>query len=183
MDTLYCFAEIKRAKYGNEQSALNLINHFNPILRKYAHLLSYADAYADLRCEFLALIKVFPTENHFENDGAVVNYIQKSIINAYTRINKKRKADRSVTFYNELSDEQVEAVENGTGTVDDYSGIFVEDLRKLLTITEFKVLYRYYILRFTIAEIAAQDNIARQTVNRTKKRAIGKLKALYDCIE
>ena len=35
------FEEIERAKLGNEQSLLGLIETFDPILRKYAYLLSY----------------------------------------------------------------------------------------------------------------------------------------------
>lgn len=185
MDTLNYFEEIKRAKSGDEQSMLFLIERFDGLLKYYAKLLShcYEDDYADLRCAFIALVKKFNTKNHFANNGAVVRYIEKSVRNSYIRISKKRAADRAVAFHNELSDEQVHAVENTNSATDEYSEILLESLKGVLTATEFKTLYRHYILDLSISEIATQDNTTRQTANITKVRALDKLKGLYDYIK
>lgn len=180
MNAQYYIDKIKCAKFGDQASVLNLLELFNPILRKYAYKLSYDDAYADLRYGFLALIRAFPTENYFENDGAVVSYIQTSLTRAYIRINKRKSLDRVVVFFNELSPEQSQLIEDMAGAYDDYSGIFIGTLRKLLTVTEFNVIYRYYVFGFSIAEIAAQNKIARQTVNETKIRAVKKLRNSFD---
>jgi len=108
LDVNYYINEIERAKFGDEQSTLNLLDCFNPILRKYAYLLSYDDAYADLRCEFIGLIRSFPVGNYFENNGAVIGYIQKSIFHSYIRLSKKKAVDKAATFFNELSHQQSE---------------------------------------------------------------------------
>lgn len=143
-------------------------------------MLSYDDAYADLRGELLTVIKTFPTESYFENDKAVSSYIRKAVARSYVRLDKKKTADEAVTFFGELSDEQLEAIENRDGITDDYSEVFLDELKRLLTPTEFKILYRHYILGFTVADIANQDKIERQAVNQTKNRAIRKLKSFYE---
>ena len=177
MKSQYFTAEIFRAQCGSEQSMLNLLGRFEPLIRKYAHLLAYEDAYADLRLDFIILIKAFPSGNEFQNDGAVLRYIQKSMCNFFTRIKNKRSKERAVIFFNELSEEQIEIIENGNGELDDYSIIYIDDMKRLLTPREFKVLQRLYVLNLTVAEIACQDGIARQTVNVIKNKSLHKLKA------
>jgi len=179
------FEEIKRAKSGNEESMLYLIECFDRLLKPYAYRLSYGfdDSYADLRCEFIALIMRFNTENHFVNNGAVIRYIQKSVRNSYIRLSKKRTIDKKVVAHNELSDKQVVAIENESGVTDDYPGVYFDILKKLLTTKEFKVLYRHYILDFTIEEIAEQDGISRKNTYKRKAKAIEKLKKFYDMLE
>jgi len=152
-----------------------LIEQFTPLLKKRASLLACDDAYEDLRCEFIALIMRFPPTETFSNDGAVTNYISKSMDNVYNGLLKKKIRNQGVLFFNQLSDKELASIENINTWEDDYSEIHICSLRSVLTDTEFEVIYRHFVLKLSIVEIAAQDSIKRQTVNITKNRALKKI--------
>ena len=170
---------IDHAKQRDEHSIVELVARFKPLLRKYARLLAYDDAYADLECEFLTIVMSFPPILNFANDGAAVNYIHKSIYHFYIHISKKADAEKAVTFYNDLTDKQRWEIAIENGSMDDYSEIEVDIFRDALTYKEFDVVYRHYVLDFTIEEIACQDGITRQSVNRTKNRGLRKMKIAH----
>ena len=51
---------IRYAKNGSSEAMLELINRFDRVIRKYARLLKYEDAYEDIVVEFIAFIHKFP---------------------------------------------------------------------------------------------------------------------------
>lgn len=141
METRLLIDVIKCAKLGDDQSKMNLIERFNPTLRKYAHRLTYddyEDAYADLTYEFLVLLEAFPVDNHFVNDGAVVNYIRKAMKRSFFYICKKKMR------YNEVPHEASEIAEYMDAVTEDYPSVLLDTLRELLTNTEFKVIYQMF---------------------------------------
>jgi DNA-directed RNA polymerase specialized sigma24 family protein len=150
------------------------------MLHRFARLLSYDDAYADLRCDFLALIANFPPTDNFINDGTAVSYIYKAMTNCYIKLNKKLVADRALVFYNVFSDEQVERIENTNGTEDDYPGILLDMFQQVLTQTEYDVFYRHYVLDISIDDIRKQDGKSRNVTNKTKIRAREKIKEIIE---
>ena len=179
MKSNHILALIDHAKLREEQSVVELVILFKPLLRKYAKLLAYDDAYADLECEFLTIVMSFPPTANFINDGTAVNYIHKSIYHYYIYLSKKANADKAVIFYNDLTDKQRWEIAIENGAIDDYSEIEVDFFRKVLTRKEFDVVYRHYVLDFTIEEIACQDGITRQSANRTKKRGLRKMEIAH----
>lgn len=54
---------IERAKNNDNDAMLELINRFDRVIRKYARLLKYEDAYEDVVMEFIAFIRKFQIEN------------------------------------------------------------------------------------------------------------------------
>lgn len=61
---------------GNE-IILECINKFNPLLRKYALLLGYEDAYSDLRLELIIVIKKISTKHIKSNiNPSILKYIK-----------------------------------------------------------------------------------------------------------
>lgn len=60
---------------------------------------------------------------------------------------------------------------------DTYHGLLIHDLRRWLTDLEFETVYLIYFLNFTPGEIALHKHISVQAVNKTKNRALCKLRA------
>lgn len=50
------------ATRGSEDALLALLDRFSPLLQKYARKFEYEDTYAELQCQFIYLIKNFPSK-------------------------------------------------------------------------------------------------------------------------
>ena len=168
--------QIERAKSGDEQSVLYIVERFEPLLKKYARKLKGCDdGYSELKCELVEIILRYLTARVFVNDGAVVSYVEKALRHAYLRINRKMQSALPEILFSEVSEAQLNSIDRLTSSIDDYTDIHIEAIKDALTEKEFSVLCRHYIHGFSVSEIAIQDGIERQTVNRTKLRAINKL--------
>ncbi|MDZ5255150.1 sigma-70 family RNA polymerase sigma factor [Clostridium sp. LIBA-8841] len=110
----------------------------------------------------------------FENDGSIVKYINKAIVHRKKdmSINKRRKLDDLICTYefdlNEFKDD------SNILLVD--SNILINDLLKTLTEKEKKVIQYKFIKGRSDVEIGEMLDISRQAVNKTKNRALKKLK-------
>lgn len=60
---------IERAKNHDNDAMLELINRFDRVIRKYARILKYEDAYEDVVMEFIAFIRKFQIGNINVTDG------------------------------------------------------------------------------------------------------------------
>lgn len=60
---------IRYAKNGNSEAMLELIKRFDRVIRKYARLLKYEDAYEDIVVEFIAFIHKFPIDSIIQKIG------------------------------------------------------------------------------------------------------------------
>lgn len=159
----------------DDAACLELIDRFDPLLKKYATKLAYEDAYEDLRLFFIELInKMHSKDISKKSDGNIVNYIVRSINNHYIFLSKAHYSfeipftdlsDEQMVFIDFLHSEQFETPE---------FDFFVNN--NILNKREIEVLYMYYILQISVKEIAAHFNVSRQAVNQTKLRAIEKLK-------
>ena len=163
--------KISNAQADHEQGLLELVKQFTPLLKKYAYFLNYADAFADLRLEFIELLlNIDIIRFNIYNTPQMLAYINKSIYYAYIKVSKKRYH----CLFNEtlVPDirEQLDACE-----CDDYQELLLSDLRRFLTDLEYDVIYKHYYLGLTINEIANMKGVSRQTVNQTKNYAIKKL--------
>lgn len=75
---------------GDKNKVLHIINKMNPVLYKYANKLNYEDAYNDLQLFLIIRISTFNCERiKNKSDGAMVNYIEKSIYHEYIKLSKK----------------------------------------------------------------------------------------------
>lgn len=73
---------ISEAKGGNQNSMLEILNKFKPLIKKYSYKMNYEDAENDLILSMIQLINDMPC---LSNDGQAVNYINQSMYNAYVK--------------------------------------------------------------------------------------------------
>lgn len=167
-------------KLPNETAALQLLEMFDKLLKKYARLLGTEDAYEELRLFFFELLeKLKSKELCSESDGYAVNYISKSVKNQYIAISKARNVRREDTF-SDMSEEQMVYVEQIAATDDimDISSYFPSEDK--LSEREKTILRDFFVYEFSIEEIAQKLNISRQAVNQAKNRALSKIRKALD---
>lgn len=168
---------LEKAQQGDQAAMLELINRFQPLLKKYARKLGYDDAYEDCLLFFIELVTFIDLKKlNDRNDQAVVAYIKVSVKHFYDkRIRKVIEENREIAF-SDLSKEQKYYVESKTAKPDE-KDIFMEfGIDKRLSSKEKRILDLVYIKGYTTTELARRLLKSKQTVNQLKKRALGKLK-------
>lgn len=166
-------AIICRAALGSNEDILYLIDKFSPILKKYASLLGYEDAYNDLRLFFMELIRRIANNSNLESDAQIVAYIKTSIIHHYYAKSKEKRTYKGHHFALDWeNDAAVRAVEASGATYDDYSAIEWEDLLSALTELERLTIIGIFRDCKSAAEIARKLGCSRQCVNQAKKRGL-----------
>ncbi len=172
--------EIIKIQRGNNDSTLKLIEKFNPTLKKYAHSLSYEDAYSDLLVDFIELlsrIKVEKIQN--KADGCMISYLTTSIHSSYIKKLIKIKQMRNFTIYSDLTEKELYYIDSLTATNDTYINTDFDLLRKTLTDSEFTIIKMIFYRGYSVAETAGAMGITRQAVNQMKNRALKKLKTIF----
>lgn len=168
---------LEKAQQGDQAAMLELINRFQPLLKKYARKLGYDDAYEDCLLFFIELVKFMDLKKlNDRNDQAAVAYIKVSVKHFYDkRIRKVIEKNQEIAF-SDLSKEQKYYVEAKTAKPDE-KDIFIEfGIDKRLSPKEKLVIYLVYVKGYTTSELARELLKSKQTVNQLKKRALGKLK-------
>lgn len=170
---------VEKAQLEDKDAMQELINRFQPLLRKYARKLGYDDAYEDCLLFFIELIKNMNLQRLKDrNDQAAVAYIRVSVVNFYKkRICKIIEEEREIAF-SELTDEQRYYIEVRTARQDEVN-VFTElGIDKFLSKEELMVIYLVYAQGYTTAEIARKKHKSRQTINQLKQRTLSKLKKI-----
>lgn len=163
----------------NEFAALQLLEMFDRLLKKYARMLGTEDAYEELRLFFLELLyKLKEKEICTDSNGAIVNYISKSVRNQYIALSKARN-NRMECSFADVSEEQMLALESisYSDKGDDISFYFPAG--NTLTEREHTILRMFYADQYTIEEIAKQLTISRQAVNQAKNRALERIRKAH----
>lgn len=165
---------------GNEDATLELINNFQPLLKKYAFILNYDDAYEELLIDFLELIsRIHLDRLRIYSEGTIVSYIQKSIHHSYIKQSKRIKKLRNISLHSDLSESELYYLESATSHIDNYFNLDEQCFDHLLTKPESLIIKMIYCNGFSVSEIATSCGISRQAVNQTKKRALKKLENLF----
>lgn len=160
----------------DDEAALQLLEMFDKLLKKYARLLGTEDAYEELRLFFFELLDRLKCKNLCGNsDGYAVSYISKSVKNQYIALSKARNSRKEDTF-SDMSEEQMVYVEQIAATDDrvDISSCFPSGNK--LSEREKLILQQFFVDDYSIEEIAQRLNISRQAVNQAKKRALNKIR-------
>lgn len=120
-----------------DEAVLALIADFEKLLRKYANWVKSEDSYEDLRLFFIELIyKMKRRKICMENDGQVVNYINRSIRNEALRLRKRNTLNIPIKL-SDLSDEQIVyiekamSVENATSLTEYFSNSLMVAVRTI----------------------------------------------------
>lgn len=164
---------------GDKEAMLELINRFQPLLKKYARKLGYDDAYEDCLLFFIELIKTVDLKKlNTLNDPAITSYIKVSVTHFYgKKVRKALEEEREIAF-SELTEEQRYYIEAKTAKQDEQDFFTELGVDRLLNPNEKKILYLVYANGYTIAEIARKFHKSRQTVNQLKMRTLKKLRKL-----
>lgn len=86
---------ISEYQSGNDRTLMELIEYFQPLLKKYAFMLGYQDAYNNLLMEFIEFLQKMPlTALNSANDGTIVEYIRVTVANFYRAEVKKNNQEK-----------------------------------------------------------------------------------------
>lgn len=163
----------------DESAALQLLELFDKLLKKYANLLGTEDAYEDLRLFFLDLLAQLKGKGiRNDNDGYIVSYISKSVKHQYIAMSKAQDI-RKEDLFSDISEEQMYFIEQiaSSDNSDDISTFFPTNNE--LSEREQVILRQFFAYGYSIGEIAQQLGISRQAVNQAKNRALGKIRKAY----
>ncbi|MGL4731667.1 MAG: sigma-70 family RNA polymerase sigma factor [Clostridium sp.] len=173
MENLY--KNIIDFKRGNADAVVEIIKMFDPLLNKLARQSSCCDIKSELTLFMIELISKFPTGNkNLYYDKYIISYISKSIKHKYIHLNKKvckQVLNESELDLNILENKKVE---------NNLDMFLFKELIKPLTQKEQEVLTYKYAFNYSDIEISDLFNISRQSVNKTKTRALNKLKLKLD---
>lgn len=175
--------KIRNAQNGNEIYMLEMIEQFNPLLRKYAYHLNYEDAINDMTVKFIVLLRGMNL-SIFEGkgDGAIVNYIVRSMEHAYIKLSEHHtRLKAGEVLIGDLGETQQYYMSTLKAPMDDNLSIFKLLLSSAsLTKNEEDVIIKEFYFGLSSAEIAQETRVSRQSVNQVKNRALQKLRATID---
>ncbi|WP_026882958.1 sigma-70 family RNA polymerase sigma factor [Clostridium akagii] len=167
---------VKKAKGGNEESMIEIIEKFRPLIRKYSRKLNYDDAEADIIIFLIETIKKIPIFNNsnLNKDECIVGYINTSIKNRYISLSKK---------YISIASEETElnvnillccTLQDEQKSIDNH--IFVTFLLDKLPHYQKQIIENIFIDNIPVTDLSKRLHISRQSVNRAKNRALSNLK-------
>lgn len=170
--------DLIRKSQADLTNICDLIELFNPLIKKYGYLLHYEDAYNDLRLEFIEIILKMDLERiHNPSDGSLILYIQKSFRNCYISRSKKYTEFRYRNcIIGEMSDGETALLQPRLSTTDAYNELDYDFFAKYLTHSEMEVILLLYYYGYGVSEISKRKHISRQAVNQLKNKAIHKLR-------
>ena len=77
---------------GDANAALELVEKFKPLIKRYAFFLHREDSFEDLQCFLLSMLKTWDTSRLSSTDDATVTrYIANSVKNEYIALSNKRQ--------------------------------------------------------------------------------------------
>lgn len=151
---------------SNSFAQLQIVQRFQPLLKKYAALLKYEDAYSDLQLYLLELLHSGKlTKLQRKDDGTLVKYIESSIRHQYISLNSRKNAvDNSVI----ASVDEIDFDQMSLSSNDEYPELLISDLHSVLQPSELTLLSQFVFKGMSIADIAEKSGVSRQAINRKK---------------
>ena len=144
---------LEKAQQGDNTAMMELIDKFQPLLKKYARKLNYDDAYEDCLLFFIELVKTMDLKKlNDRKDQAAVAYIKVSVTHFYgKKICKVLERNREIAF-SDLSKEQKYYVEAKASRPDE-TDVFVElGIDNRLNPNEKMVIYFVYVKGYTTTD-------------------------------
>ena len=170
---------IKGVQNKNEYLTIVFIKKFSPIFRKYANSLHYEDAYEEIKASVYEAVMKMNLSKMNQSSPFLLSYIQKICFTKYVELSKKHNRTSAIPF-SALTEEQEYCLFSSLNETDQYTQILLSDLKQVLTKSEIEVIYKLFFCDDTVSELAGKKQKSRQTINRTKKRALKKLRAYYE---
>lgn len=170
--------ELFQASQGNDQEAmLELTRKIHPLLGKYGRKLGYEDAEEDLIVDFIEWVKKLNLSNIYDSsDGALTNYISKSVYRLFLRrLHSVLDKEPRCIYFEDMTPTQQNDLLKHTAIPDELP--LSRGLPQgILSKTELGVLIAIYEDGESAAGIARKLNVSRQNINQIKKRAEQKLR-------
>lgn len=158
---------------GNSFAQLQIVQRFQPLLKKYAALLNYSDLQLYL-LELLHSGKL--TKLQRKDDGTLVKYIESSIRHQYISLNSRKNAvDNSVI----ASVDEIDFDQMSLSSNDEYPELLISDLHSVLQPSELTLLSQFVFKGMSIADIAEKSGVSRQAINRKKLSILKKLECAF----
>lgn len=181
------YESIRKAQNGDKDCMYALVKQFMPLINGAARRLvrvlphyEWEDAIADFQLSFIKTVKSMKLERlHGTSDAEMVSYLRIAVRNSFIRKIKNAYNRVQQVSFEDLSEVEMNTAELKNSTKDDYDGLTQEDMKKVLSPDEFFVLNGYAIRNQSIALLAVANGKTRQAVNRTKLKAIQKLRSAW----
>jgi len=170
---------IKRAKNGDQSAKMELITKFRPLMRKYNRRYFNDDIEADLIIGILELIIKIDLSKFDESaEGALVNYIALAIRNKYIDLIKKSSFQENMqTNYSEILIGELLEEDFTNSTI---SNIYLRWLFEQLPNFQKEIISAIYIDGKREIDIANEKKLSKQSISNAKRRAVQKLKKIYE---
>lgn len=176
------FDQISLAQKGDETALLELIDQFQPLLRKYSRKLKEEDAYSDLQLQLIEVIKKVKLENlASRQDPYLLNYIKKCMEHHFIKLSKKQNNMAKViplSAFGQANGEERSAyfLDKLQSVSDEYLQIEYDTLSRLLTPREAEIIIFFYRFHYPVKEIAEHCHVSMSAISQTKTNAVKKLK-------
>ncbi|WP_154018862.1 sigma-70 family RNA polymerase sigma factor [Anaerotruncus rubiinfantis] len=171
-----------RIQRGEKQAMEELLVQFRPLIRRLASCLDTEDTSQDLGLFLLYTAMCLRTETlRSAQDPVLVAYFKRALFRCYIRLaQQERDYQNRTVLVLDMPEPVRPRIEAISATVDQY---FEDDpllVKGFLTEREYLVLRRVILLGETVARVAADLRVSRQTINKTKLRALQKIKDATD---
>ena len=165
---------IEEIQKGEMDGILLIIEQFEPLLKKYSFKLNYEDAYNELRLFLINLMCELDLEKiSNKSDGAIVNYVKKSIYNEYVRLVKSKIGEKDKQYIVDTDENLLEKV---TKYNDDYSLLFFQSIKTYLTEDEYTVIFEIFYNGRSVSETSKIIDTSVWNVYKLRDKALKKLK-------
>lgn len=163
----------------NENDAFEImILKFQPLLKKYAFLLNYGDAYSEMYENFVECVYRIPLYQLHEpkNDSVILAYIKTAMKNSYIGLSKNNGQ-----YKKQIPLEEMDLLKKRDSHYQqDYENdLFEYELKKILCEKELFMLKAKFIYGYSESEIAKQLEISRQAVNKQFQKIYSKIRKYY----
>ena len=158
---------------------MEVITQFMPLIKKYSNLLRFEDAEQELIVSFIEILYAIPIRTIQEKEGstyiALLSYIKVAVHNRYIELSKRHQRLQDNEWFLPEGDEIDRYIWFDTVEDNDLSIIMRDALQKLNQKQRI-ILVERYICGYSDAEISERLGISRQAVNRSRHRALEKLR-------
>ena len=178
MNTELC--ELILCSKQKDKAALEeLINHFTPLIRRFAWLLQYEDAGQDMILAFIEIVQSLPLSLlcSQSQDIYILSYIKKSMQNRYIFLSRQQRRFQMIFTAEESVLENIPDERDADG-MDEMQTLQTE-LDKLTPLQKKVLLYRF-CYGFSDSELSGVLHVSRQAVCQAKVRGLRTLREKLD---
>lgn len=116
---------------GDANAALELVEKFKPLIKRYAFFLHREDSFEDLQRFLLSMLKTWDTSRLSSTDDATVTrYIANSVKNEYIALSKQKAKERGTSYLEDATLPQALEYAQKTSTCDQYDQLTLQDLHR-----------------------------------------------------